>query len=368
MPLREKEILTMIYLSFLLVALCNSTASVSTKFNTRIGGKVALFNFVRALVPLAAFVLVALITGEELTPLTVLFGAVYGVAMTAATRTGYTALALGPMGITSAIAQCSLVPVTVWCVLVDGEPFTVLKAVGICLAVAALVVMNAEKPDRDYPHKKKWLIFSFLTLFFNAVCSITITLAGKYGVSGGAWFTAFSYVVATIAFGGVFVFGIVGEKRKRALLIGENLAEITASADDNADKFADSENGASAEKIDGAGEKNEASETEKRENEAVSENSDNADEAVEKKPAANKTLKTAVFGGLAGFTTAASAFTTFLLSSKSQGSILFPAVAVVTLLTSFVAGTVIFREKPTIKRVIAIILASAAIFILKFAA
>lgn len=324
----------MIYLSFLLVALCNSTASVSTKFNTRIGGKVALFNFVRALVPLAAFVLVAVITGEELTPLTVLFGAVYGVAMTAATRTGYTALALGPMGITSAIAQCSLVPVTVWCVLVDGEPFTVLKAVGICLAVAALVVMNAEKPDRDYPHKKKWLIFSFLTLFFNAVCSITITLAGKYGVSGGAWFTAFSYVVATLAFGGVFVFGIVARKRKRALPGGENLA---ATVGDNADKLTDSEN-----------------ETDER--------------ISEKTQSKSKTLKTAVFGGLAGFTTAASAFTTFLLSSKSQGSILFPAVAVVTLLTSFVAGTIIFREKPTIKRVVAIVLASAAIFILKFAA
>lgn len=326
----------MIYLSFLLVALCNSTASVSTKFNTRIGGKVALFNFVRALVPLAAFVLVAVISGEELTPLTVLFGAVYGVAMTAATRTGYTALALGPMGITSAIAQCSLVPVTVWCVLVDGEPFTVLKAVGICLAVAALVVMNAEKPDRDYPHKKKWLIFSSLTLFFNAVCSITITLAGKYGVSGGAWFTAFSYVVATLAFGGVFVFGIVARKRKRALPGGESLA---STVDDNADKLTDSEN--------------EPNET---------------DEAGKTKPTTNKTLKTAVFGGLAGFTTAASAFTTFLLSSKSQGSILFPAVAVVTLLTSFVAGTIIFREKPTIKRVVAIVLASAAIFILKFAA
>lgn len=326
----------MIYLSFLLVALCNSTASVSTKFNTRIGGKVALFNFVRALVPLAAFVLVAVISGEELTPLTVLFGAVYGVAMTSATRTGYTALALGPMGITSAIAQCSLVPVTVWCVLVDGEPFTVLKAVGICLAVAALVVMNAEKLDRDYPHKKKWLIFSFLTLFFNAVCSITITLAGKYGVSGGAWFTAFSYVVATLAFGGVFVFGIVARKRKRALPCGESLA---STVDDNADKLTDSEN--------------EPNET---------------DEAGKTKPTTNKTLKTAVFGGLAGFATAASAFTTFLLSSKSQGSILFPAVAVVTLLTSFVAGTIIFREKPTIKRVVAIVLASAAISILKFAA
>lgn len=322
----------MIYFAFLLVALCNSTASVSTKFNTRIGGKVALFNFVRALVPLAVFVLAAVVTCEELTPLTVLYGVIYGVAMTAATRTGYTALALGPMGITSAIAQCSLVPVTVWCVLVDGEPFTILKAVGICLAVAALVVMNAEKPDRDYPHKKKWLIFSFLTLLFNAVCSVTITLANKHGVSGGAWFTSFSYVVATLAFGGVFLFGVVAEKRKTAT--------IAAIADNNAVYTI-------------------ADETARDESE---------EQQQEKTATKSKTLKTAVFGGLAGFTTAASAFTTFLLSSKSQGSILFPAVAVVTLLTSFVAGTVIFREKPTLKRVIAIVLAAAAIFILKFAA
>lgn len=322
----------MIYFAFLLVALCNSTASVSTKFNTRIGGKVALFNFVRALVPLAVFVLAAVVTGEELTLPTMLYGAIYGVAMTAATRTGYTALALGPMGITSAIAQCSLVPVTVWCILADGEPFTILKAVGICLAVAALVVMNAEKPDRNYPHKKKWLLFSFLTLLFNAVCSVTITLSNKHGAGGGAWFTAFSYVVATLAFGGVFVYGVITEKRKAA--------PHAALADNNAANTL-------------------ADETARDENE---------EQPQEKTATKSKTLKTAVFGGLAGFTTAASAFMTFLLSSKSQGSILFPAVAVVTLLASFVAGTVIFREKPTLKRVIAIVLAAAAIFILKFAA
>lgn len=322
----------MIYFAFLLVALCNSTASVSTKFNTRIGGKVALFNFVRALVPLAVFVLAAVMTGEEITPLTMLCGVIYGAAMTAATRTGYTALALGPMGITSAIAQCSLVPVTVWCVLVDGEPFTALKAVGICLAVAALVVMNAEKPDRDYPHKKKWLIFSFLTLLFNAVCSVTITLANKHGAGGGAWFTAFSYVVAVPVFGGVFLYGIVAEKRKAA--------PLTAIAGNNAGSFP-------------------ADET------AQDKNGGQTQEKVATK---SKTPKTAVLGGLAGFTTAASAFTTFLLASKSQGSILFPAIAVVTLLASFVAGTVIFREKPTVKRVIAIVLAAAAIFMLKFAA
>ena len=322
----------MIYSAFLFVALCTTTASVSTKFNTRIGGKVALFNFVRSFVPLTVFVLAAIMTGEELTPMTILYGAIYGVAMTAATRTGYAALALGPMGITSAIAQCSLVPVTVWCILVDDEPFTALKAVGICLAVAALVVMNVEKPDRDYPYKKKWLIFSFLTLLFNSVCSVTITLANKHGAGGGAWFTAFSYVVATLTFGGVFLCGVVAEKSKAA--------PLATIADDNV--------------------------VNTRANETARDKSE--ERPHETAATKSKTLKTAVFGGLAGFTTAASAFTTFLLSSKSQGSILFPAVAVVTLLTSFVAGTVIFREKPTTKRVIAIVLAAAAIFILKFAA
>lgn len=181
----------MIYFAFLLAAISNTAASVSTKYNTKIGGKVALFNLVRALVPLAAFALIAAVSGESLTALTVLFGTIYGVAMTAATRTGYTALSLGPMGITGAIAQCSLVPVTLWCVLVYREPLTVPKVAGICLAVAALVVMNVEKPDRDYPHKKKWLLFSLLTLLFNAACSITITLASSYGVSGGGWLPPF---------------------------------------------------------------------------------------------------------------------------------------------------------------------------------
>lgn len=324
----------MIYFAFLLAAISNTAASVSTKYNTKIGGKVALFNLVRALVPLAAFALIAAVSGESLTPLTVLFGAIYGVAMTAATRTGYTALSLGPMGITGAIAQCSLVPVTLWCVLVYREPLTVPKVAGICLAVAALVVMNVEKPDRDYPHKKKWLLFSLLTLLFNAACSITITLASSYGVSGGGWFTAFSYVVATLAFGGAFAVSSVADKRKAALLSSSDVASVDG----------------------------EAPETENTDNGNAKSPNPDGEKTVP------KSVKTAISGGIAGFTTAASAFITFLLSGSAQGSVLFPTVAVVTLLSSFVVGTLVFREKITVKRVIAVLLAAAAVFILKFAA
>lgn len=327
----------MIYFAFLLAAILNTAASVSTKYNTKIGGKAALFNLVRALVPLAAFALIAAVSGESLTPLTVLFGAIYGVAMTAATRTGYTALSLGPMGITGAIAQCSLVPVTLWCVLVYREPLTVPKVAGICLAVAALVVMNVEKPDRDYPHKKKWLLFSLLTLLFNAACSITITLASSYGVSGGGWFTAFSYVVATLAFGGAFAVSSVADKRKAALLSPSDIASVDG----------------------------EAPETEKTDNGNAKSPNPEGEKTVKAVP---KSVKTAISGGIAGFTTAASAFITFLLSGSAQGSVLFPTVAVVTLLSSFVVGTLVFREKITVKRVIAVLLAAAAVFILKFAA
>ena len=109
----------------------------------------------------------------------------------------------------------------------------------------------------------------------------------------------------------------------------------------------------------------EAPETEKTDNGNAKSPNPEGEKTVKAVP---KSVKPAISGGIAGFTTAASAFITFLLSGSAQGSMLFPTVAVVTLLSSFVVGTLVFREKITVKRVIAVLLAAAAVFILKFAA
>ncbi len=312
------------FVLYLFIVVFNVAASVFTKLNAKKGGNVASYNLFRAIVPLIAFSLAALIAGETLSPRLILFGCLYGISSAGATLCGYYALSMGPMGITSAIATFSLVPVSIWCVAFRGEPVTAYKVIGTVLAVVALVTMNAEKYSGGF-NKKKWLVLSFSTLLFNAASSILVLYAGSE--AGGIGFTALAQVVPSLIFGGIFAFGKIKSRKARLL---ENAYILT-------------ENNISV----------------------------NEDMCVENPASKNLPkkesgfLRTAAFGAIAGCATAASALVTFLLSAGSEGSILFPLVAVLNLFGVFLAGTFIFKEKPTLKRVIAIVIAAAAILFLK---
>ncbi len=314
------------YLLYFAVVACNVSASVFTKFNSKRGGDPVLFNFFRALVPFVAFGAAALVFGGEITARTALFGAAYGACLAGSTVCGYFALACGPMGITSAIATFSLVPVTVFCVIFRGEPLTAIKAAGIILALVSLVVMNAEKPSRDF-NKRKWLALALSTLLLNAACQIIIVVAG--GDGGGITFTACAQIVPFISFGAVFLFSTIKRKAARPPEASGNSPSADTSVTLN-------EAACPPEIL-----------------------------PVETKANAGKA---ALFGAVAGVTTASSAFVTFLLAATSQGSVLFPLVSVINLIGVFLVGTFLFKEKPTPKRIIAIVLAVAAIALLKFSA
>ena len=313
------------YLLYLAVVACNVSASVFTKLNSKRGGDSTLFNFFRALVPFVAFGAAALAFGGKITARTALFGAAYGACLAGSTVCGYFALACGPMGITSAIATFSLVPVTVFCVILRCEPLTAIKAAGIILALVSLVVMNAEKPSRDF-NKRKWLALALSTLLLNAACQIIIVVAG--GDGGGITFTACAQIVPFVAFGTVFLLSTIKRKRIRPTEVSELSAADPSLALNDAARSSESLPVAAPM---GAG-------------------------------------KAAVFGAVAGVTTASSAFVTFVLAASSQGSVLFPLVSVINLIGVFLVGTFLFKEKPTPKRIIAIVLAVAAIALLKFSA
>ena len=306
------------YLLYLAVVLCNVSASVFTKLNSKRGGNSALFNFFRALVPFLAFGAAALAFGGKITARTALFGAAYGACLAGSTVCGY-----------FAIATFSLVPVTVFCVIFRGEPLTAIKAAGIIFALVSLVVMNAEKPRADF-NKRKWLTLALSTLLLNAACQIIIVVAG--GDGGGITFTACAQIVPFLAFGTAFLISTI---KKRSARSPENpelqYAEVFAAIDKEA---------------------------------RLSEEPEGLPTVGTKANAG----KTAGFGAVAGVTTASSAFVTFLLAASSQGSVLFPLMSVINLIGVFLVGTFLFKEKPTAKRIIAIALAIAAIALLKFSA
>ncbi len=339
------------YLLYLAVVACNVSASVFTKLNSKRGGNSTLFNFFRALVPFLAFGAAALAFGGKITARTALFGAAYGACLAGSTVCGYFALACGPMGITSAIATFSLVPVTVFCVIFRGEPLTAIKAAGIIFALVSLVVMNAEKPRADF-NKRKWLTLALSTLSLNAACQIIIVVAG--GDGGGITFTACAQIVPFLAFGTAFLISII---KRRAACASETSDELPSA--DTSDTLND------------AARPPEKPELQSAEVFAAIDKEARLSEEPEGLPTVGTKAnagKAAVFGAVAGVTTASSAFVTFLLAASSQGSVLFPLVSVINLIGVFLVGTFLFKEKPTPKRIIAIALAIAAIALLKFSA
>lgn len=288
-------------LFYLFIVVCNSSASVFSKKNAARGGKTSVFNATRAVVPLLLFGIIALASGESVTAKTALFGVLYGLALAGSTICGYLALSLGPMGVTSALVNFSLVPVTLWCVLVKGEALTAFKVVGVCLALVALVVMNVEKSHGSFD-KKKWLFLTFSTLALNAAGQILVVSCEAD--AGGLGFTALSQVVPTVAFGTFF------------LVENRNKKSETASA------------------------------------------------AIEPKQNGTKTV---VYGALAGTATACNSLFTFILSSKESGTILFPLVSALNIVTVFLLGILLFKEKPNAKRIVAVVLAAISVALLKAA-
>lgn len=143
-------------------------AALSREYGTK-GGDTNNFNINMALSGVIAFLCFCLVGGFKLHLPTLMFGAVYGVALCLSMYTGFKALATGPMALTSIIASFSLIIPFVFGVTVWNEVVTVYGMVGVILLLAAIVLINMKKEGNT---TLKWLIYALLTLLTNGVCSI----------------------------------------------------------------------------------------------------------------------------------------------------------------------------------------------------
>ena len=117
----------MVILVYLAIVLSSVTQSASTKAFNRQSDNSAVFNAVKATTSFALFALMA-VKGFTFHLPTLIFGLRYGACMCLSMSSGYKALCLGPMALTSMIASLSVAIPVLWGVFVRGEPFHILKA------------------------------------------------------------------------------------------------------------------------------------------------------------------------------------------------------------------------------------------------
>ena len=158
-----------IFLYFLNVA-CSAGQSTLSKHYASKGGNANVFNINKVAAGFLVFLIMGLWGGLRFHVPTALLGMAYGTCLYVSNFAGFTALALGPMALTSIIASFSLVipflaGITLW-----GEELSLPGGIGIGLLLCSIVLMNFRKSGQ--PMSLKWLFFSFLTFFSNGISSV----------------------------------------------------------------------------------------------------------------------------------------------------------------------------------------------------
>lgn len=154
---------------YLLNVVCASGQSALSKVYALKGGTANVFNVNKAIAGICVFLAMGIYNGMSFHLPTLIFGLCYGIFLGISMFTGFKALEIGPMALTSIIASFSLIIPFIFGITVWNEKLSVLGAVGIVLLLTAIVLLNFKK---EKGLSFKWSFFALMILITNGICSL----------------------------------------------------------------------------------------------------------------------------------------------------------------------------------------------------
>lgn len=127
------------------------------------------FNINKAVIGTVLFLVLGLANGFSWHFYTMFFGALYGISLCISMHTGFKALSMGPMALTSVIASFSLIIPFLFGIVFWNESLTLLTFIGIILLLISVLLINIKK---ESGFSGKWLFYALITLLTNGVCSV----------------------------------------------------------------------------------------------------------------------------------------------------------------------------------------------------
>ena len=159
----------MTFVLYLLNVICSSGQVTLGKSYASKGGSAHIFNINKAIAGILVFLIMGIFKGMSMHLPTVFFGIGYGVFLGISMFTGFKALGIGPMALTSIIASFSLVIPFVFGITVWKEAMSLYGVIGIVLLLAAIILLNFKK---EKGLSIKWSVFALLTMATNGICSL----------------------------------------------------------------------------------------------------------------------------------------------------------------------------------------------------
>lgn len=159
----------MIAALYFMNVVCAAGQSAFGKQYAKGNGSAFIFNQNKALAGLAVFLVWGLVQGFSLHGPTLALGLCYGLFLCISMHTGFRALALGPMALTSIIASFSLLVPFFFGIFFWKEPVTLFGGCGILLLLLSIVLINGKKATGI---SLRWFLVALATLLANGACSV----------------------------------------------------------------------------------------------------------------------------------------------------------------------------------------------------
>lgn len=156
-------------LLYLCSVICSSGQSALGKQYAKLGGNSLTFNINKALAGAALFLIVGIAGGFAFHLPTILLAIGYGALLCISMHTGFKALSIGPMSLTSTIASFSLIIPLLFGVCFWNEKLTLWNTVGIVLLLGSILLINAKK---EKGFSVEWMAYTLITLVVNGIFSV----------------------------------------------------------------------------------------------------------------------------------------------------------------------------------------------------
>lgn len=154
---------------YILTTICSTGQSSLGKQYASAGGDSNVFNINMLFSGTLTFLVFGLICGMDFHFYTFLYGICYGTFLCISMYSGFKALALGPMALTSVIASFSLIIPVLFGITVFDEKLSLYNVIGIIFLLFAISILNIK---REKGFSAKWFFFSVLTMLTNGFCSL----------------------------------------------------------------------------------------------------------------------------------------------------------------------------------------------------
>lgn len=129
------------------------------------------------------------------------YAILFGMGFALAAYGYYNAIKTGSVVLSSLMLQLSLIITTIWGFFFWGAKFTILSAIGLVLAVAAiyLCLNDGKKEEEKKKFSFKWLIFALMAMMGNSICTISQrTQQIKFNGEHGNMLMLFGIAIAVI--------------------------------------------------------------------------------------------------------------------------------------------------------------------------